>query len=503
MQRLPHIIIPFKQVLMAIDTYNFSFDSLRIVTLKELQGVFYDMFIEIPEILETSPSEEEINEYGEDIFNFYDCLKAIKELSEPLADFLTAQYLNIIEMAFELDEEDLEEFTPISNIEAFVVLRKLNNSQLKSALSDLSQDKNVRFELLNMIKEDNYEGFSELISKNKLSSLILNSRLAFIKFHYNNISIAGKFYSLLDNPKESNNFNSEDEVYLTKIKSNSLISESYVFDIKDVIIDDDDSEKETFEKTYRITLFTLSKILWLLNLFLELDDEEINIPFIEKILKLKYSEGYKTIQKLGIKPLNLKKDISIDFIEKFTDSINEYNEVLFSRQSKNIESSTQNELDVMIQCQEVPTPIDRNCNNDNHLEFPTRLTNNPAPDRFIKEDYIPIMTEIYNTYGGAFENMSCCEEFLYLFGATSTPPSNYNPPYYWCWEEATMKALLRILYNHQPRILKSLILHISDKSTGEKEHDWGRNKNRVAYRAIEDKIVDIVKHCTGKNLKRI
>lgn len=74
-----------------------------------------------------------------------------------------------------------------------------------------------------------------------------------------------------------------------------------------------------------------------------------------------------------------------------------------------------------------------------HLDFPSRLVNNSEPNRIFVDEHIPILTEIYNLYGGGFEKMTC-EEFLYLFGATKEPPFNYDPPYYWSGEHSTMKA---------------------------------------------------------------
>lgn len=143
-------------------------------------------------------------------------------------------------------------------------------------------------------------------------------------------------------------------------------------------------------------------------------------------------------------------------------------------------------------------------NNDTRqLVFPTRFINCVQPNQIYAHEQVPILIEIYHAYGGYFENMSC-EDFLYLFGAASTKrPVTYNPPYYWSGDVAFMKAILRVFYTQQPRLVKELILHTSDKETGAKSHDWSRNKNRVAYRDIEMSIIKIVHGVTGKTLKEL
>lgn len=136
------------------------------------------------------------------------------------------------------------------------------------------------------------------------------------------------------------------------------------------------------------------------------------------------------------------------------------------------------------------------------LDFPTRFINETTPSQIYAQEQGPILTEIFKIYGGSFENMSC-DDFLYLFGATNKVPATYNPPYYWSGDVSIMKALLRIFYTNQPRLLKQLILHTSDRDTGATTHDWGRNKNRVAYRDVERNIIGIIKRVAGKSLKEL
>lgn len=140
--------------------------------------------------------------------------------------------------------------------------------------------------------------------------------------------------------------------------------------------------------------------------------------------------------------------------------------------------------------------------NTKRLDFPTRFINETAPSQIYAQEREPILTEIFKIYGSYFENMSC-EDFLYLFGATSKIPLTYNPPYYWSGDESTLKAILRVLYIRQPRLLKQLILHVSDKEKGATGHDWGKNKDKVAYANIEETIISIVARLTGKTLKRL
>lgn len=135
------------------------------------------------------------------------------------------------------------------------------------------------------------------------------------------------------------------------------------------------------------------------------------------------------------------------------------------------------------------------------FNFPTRLAACVSPNLYANEK-IAVLTEIYQVFGGSFENMTC-DDFVYLFGASNKVPSTYNLPYYWCGDESTLKAILRILYIRQPRLLRTLILHVSDKKNGATGHDWGRNKDRVAYVDIEGAIANIVLRVTGKTLKKI
>lgn len=136
------------------------------------------------------------------------------------------------------------------------------------------------------------------------------------------------------------------------------------------------------------------------------------------------------------------------------------------------------------------------------LDFPTRFINETTPSQIYAQEQVPILTEIFKIYGGFFEDMSC-DDFLYLFGATNKMPATYNPPYYWSGEESLMKAILRIFYTKQPRLLKQLILHSSDRAIDAITHDWGRNKNRVAYRDVERNIIWIIKRVAGKTLKEL
>ena len=136
------------------------------------------------------------------------------------------------------------------------------------------------------------------------------------------------------------------------------------------------------------------------------------------------------------------------------------------------------------------------------LSFPTRLDREITQPQLYIHEKIAVLTEIYNVFGGQFENMTG-EDFVYLFGASNKVPATYNPPYYWCGDESTLKAILKVLYIRQPRLLKQLILHVSDKEKGATGHDWGKNKDKVAYRDVERIIIDIIYRLTGKALKEL
>lgn len=141
---------------------------------------------------------------------------------------------------------------------------------------------------------------------------------------------------------------------------------------------------------------------------------------------------------------------------------------------------------------------------EHRLDFPTRLTSSQCMSELVSaQEQRPILEAVYMVYGGSFEDISC-EDFLYLFGgAFCKKPGSYNPPYYWNGNESTMKALLRVFYTQQPRLVKDLILHESDKETGSKTHNWGRNKHKVAYQEVEHNIIKIVFKVTGKTLKKL
>lgn len=136
------------------------------------------------------------------------------------------------------------------------------------------------------------------------------------------------------------------------------------------------------------------------------------------------------------------------------------------------------------------------------LSFPTRLDREITQPQLYIHEKIAVLTEIYNVFGGEFEDMTG-EDFVYLFGASNKVPATYNPPYYWCGDEATLKAILKVLYIRQPRLLKQLILHVSDKEKDTTGHDWGKNKDKVAYRDVERIIIGIIHRLTGKALKEL
>lgn len=136
------------------------------------------------------------------------------------------------------------------------------------------------------------------------------------------------------------------------------------------------------------------------------------------------------------------------------------------------------------------------------LSFPTRLDREITQPQLYIHEKVAVLTEIYNVFGGQFEDMTSAD-FVYLFGASNKVPSTYNPPYYWCGDESTLKAILKVLYVRQPRLLKQLILHVSDKEKDATGHDWGKNKDKVAYRDVERIIIDIIHRLTGKALKEL
>lgn len=212
-------------------------------------------------------------------------------------------------------------------------------------------------------------------------------------------------------------------------------------------------------------------------------------PIAETIQKITKETAFEKIYHQYVK-LPRDTDRCLAACGKFINWLNENFEIAISMDELDMETlPTKNNVPVKY-------------SNSLRLPFPTRLIS--ATDLPISaQEQEQVLRNLYDMYGGSFESMSY-EEFLYLFGsAFSKKPASYNPPYYWTGDESTMKALLRILYTQQPRIFKTLILHISDKESGAKSHNWSRNKDKVAYRDIEANIIKMVHQDTGKTLKEL
>lgn len=119
--------------------------------------------------------------------------------------------------------------------------------------------------------------------------------------------------------------------------------------------------------------------------------------------------------------------------------------------------------------------------------------NNPAPDKIYTDHDEKILQCVFRMYGNMFENMTC-EDFVYLFGGLNEAPTTYNPPFYRAGDTSTFNS-------PQPRGLRRLVLSMSDKAEGKTEHDWGRNKDKVAYLDVERNIREIVKDVSNVDLK--
>ncbi|WP_303033847.1 hypothetical protein [Bacteroides acidifaciens] len=424
----------------------------------------------------------------------------LRDFAPAVADCLAYDQLILSFKAFDSDENIINsELYPVSNKEAFTCITQFRDDELRFALISLTDKPALSHELYNIVKEGDYSAYKQFLQDNNISSNLLNKRIALYLLNKKSIE---ESIRLIDNTMSisDNEVGLSEYAYICKLRTASP-------DLMDERMDNILSIFDRLEQNELISdkqmMNYLEYPLFLIKLTIkeaQNKKEEDRNHYEKKLLSLCSNPAYAILVKLntGVEDIISIADknalwSAINIIEEYNDSIVKENLNASETNNQPIESNLQN----------ISVVSKFGSYRHNRLDFPSRLISETIPSPISAEEQGPILKELYNLYGGSFENMSC-EEFLYLFGAAFTKkPAIYNPPYYWTGDESTMKAFLRILYTQQPRLLKELILHITDKETGATSHDWGRNKNKVAYREIEANIIRIIHGITKKTLKEL
>lgn len=420
----------------------------------------------------------------------------LREFAPAVADCLAFDQLVLSFKEFEDNEAiDRSELLPVSNKEAFSYLTQFRDDELRFALASLSDNPVVLYDLYNIIMDGEYEAYKQCLSKNNISTYLLNKRLA---LYVLNIKSLNEGMKAVNNAlsKTEGELVLEDYAYINKMKTASpnFIDER-MDNIFSMIETAEKDECISEEQMMRCLEYPLFLIKFTIKETLNKEAKSLN-PYEKQLLALRLSPCYAILENFHSCLEDAVLKLDMNNLWSVVNVIQEYNESL-DVEADNKPKAYKNTGEFSIQVSPIP--------GRKRLDFPSRLSAEKlmSPSPISAQEQGAVLREIYNLYGGAFDNMSC-EEFLYLLGAAFVKqPTSYNPPYYWTGNVSTMKALIRILYIQQPRILKELILHISDKATGKTSHDWGRNKDSVAYQDIEENIIAIIRRITGKTLKEL
>lgn len=456
-------------------------------------GIPMTLIREVCEDIEIAP--ENIQKIG---INQYWLI--LREFAPTVADCLAFDQLVLSFKEFENIDSDL---LPVSNRDAFSFLTQLRDDELKFALGSLSDNPLVIYELYNLVVDGDFDAYKKYLYANQISTYLLNKRIALYVLNSKSINEGQKMVK--------NAFTmSDDEIGLTEYAYMEKLKNASP-DLIDRKMGNILSMIETAEKDESISddhvMQFLEYPLYLIKSTIkdaELKEEKELNPYEKKLLVLRSSPYYPILEKINFCLENTILNTDKNKLWSAVNIIQECNEAFEMKRDDTADANRLIKSETLQKEDSFSIPSSYS-SVGNHLDFCSRLTSEKqmTPSPVSAQEQEPILREIYNLYGGLFEDITC-EEFLYLFGASFVKrPPVYSPPYYWKGTVSSMKALLRILYLQQPRILKELILHISDKETGAKSHDWGRNKNRVAYRDIESNIIKIVHRVTGKTLKEL
>lgn len=451
-------------------------------------GIPREIYASAKDYMNSNEYREEVERYGKSVVDVYQGLCAINELVPIIVDYLAYEVASI--KYADIDDSTLNEadVRPISNIEGFDILKSLTDSDLLCAILDMTKDENLRYDLYNCIKEDDYDGYKMIIKQHALSTIKVNKKLNLVKLCCGTFEQGAVVVDKLESSTKQE-VDIVDNIHLPRILKASKSAESS--ELLQVINSEEFGDSENAYLEIRmLTRFILSQIYSIINTVNEVENSALN-KYERQVLESKQLEGFKFIIDSGIDTIDLSK-VNANDLQKISDAYKEYDSAL----SKDVESEAKSPTIVITDDRDSDTNIITSSDN-RRMPFSTRIETNTI--KVSSDYYIPIFEEIYKVYGNRFENMSL-PEFLYFWGATNKRPKNYNPPYYWVGDEGTMKAFLRILYVRQPRILKKLLRYAPDKAEGIEEHDWGRNKDSVPYLDIQDTIQAIFKDITKTKL---
>lgn len=218
-----------------------------------------------------------------------------------------------------------------------------------------------------------------------------------------------------------------------------------------------------------------------------------NSKYLSIFDKRSINELYEEYRKVNPTCLKLEKNTCVNFSDRFYEQAVSLNDKwILDNIHQRMSQNSIVEVD-----SEVETSESAAISKDNRrLPFSNRMVGNKSGSIY-SNYHASIFEELYKVYNH-FENMTL-PEWLYFWGACDKRPNSYNPPYYWTGDEAFMKAFLRILYTPQPKVVRKILRFAPDREVGIKEHDWGINKDSVAYIDIQAAIQRIVKDIANVN----
>lgn len=193
--------------------------------------------------------------------------------------------------------------------------------------------------------------------------------------------------------------------------------------------------------------------------------------------------------------LESREDIAVKISDKEIYSSKHIINIILRWSNRYVEKSISNNIhrsaisnddnDTLSQIKESQSSV-----NLERLPFPTCQSGKVLPDL-----HNAFLEALFERYGMYFKDMSL-ESFIFLFGGICDAPKSYSPPYCWCGPVNVGQAMLSILYDPQPSILKrEQLFYFQSKKKGEISYDWSRNKDKISkniMRTEEKAITDIV-----------
>lgn len=466
-------------------TDRLSFVTAREILLKTFSPEFEFKVNLSPESYKLIENAYEMLEIDLHYIFILDATLVMNDWSNHLANYIAYEYIHLNYSNIQEYMEELQfKVLPFSNRESFCFLMKLDDKDLGYALNDLTTNREIIVALLNAIKDEDYIMYKTIIENNKLSSYNLNYKLRIYNILKEQFWLLSEQIEAADQNSNTDDYGIE-RAYLNNVLNS--IDPKIGTDFNNMINSSSENEfLELFSSNYRRLL---SFMKYIVDSVKDSGKTYLN-PYTRDITGLQSSIGYQILTKWDI-PAEINDEKLINGFNEFNPAMRDY--IHFLQTKKDFVSK---------QRVGETTCIENNQRDNRHLEFPTRFLNEVEPKGIAFDEREAILKDIYELLCGSFNGMTS-EDFVYLFNGSNNLPDTYNVPYYWSGDESTMKAILRIFYERQHKLVRSLILHSSDKQSGATEHNWGKNKKAVAYLSWEKKIIDIIKKCTGKTLKSL